>query len=312
MGERLRRPADRPGAGALPVRPRPGQRPAVRRRMAAAAAALQVPAAVEPAVPLQPGLLRAADRGGRRRRGGIPGAVPAAPAWRAGLAGDGRPRAAVPAEGKAPRHDVQRRRSAGRPAPCAGPEPAAHGDLRHPADARQGGDPDPQAGPARPRRRRPPAGLLDARPEGKPDQPAHRGRPRPPRRRHAGATRRAARNPGALVLGTGLPGVGPGQRAGAHPRAGARAYRPGATRHTSTDLHLLAGRIALEQGRLEDAGHALQAAEEAGIDSAQLAPFRAEVAFFQRRYRDIPRLLAGMPDDMLQRPPFAALARYWT
>ncbi|MEZ1354213.1 hypothetical protein, partial [Pseudomonas aeruginosa] len=23
-------------------------------------------------------------------------------------------------------------------------------------------------------------------------------------------------------------------------------------------------------------------------------------------------LLAGMPDDMLQRPPFAALARYWT
>ena len=87
------------------------------------------------------------------------------------------------------------------------------------------------AGPARPRRRRPPAGLLDARPEGKPDQPAHRGRPRPPRRRHAGATRRAARNPGALVLGTGLPGVGPGQRAGAHPRAGARAYRPGAARH---------------------------------------------------------------------------------
>ncbi|WP_121493825.1 tetratricopeptide repeat protein, partial [Pseudomonas aeruginosa] len=80
----------------------------------------------------------------------------------------------------------------------------------------------------------------------------------------------------------------------------------------SADLHLLAGRIALEQGRLEDAGRALQAAEEAGIDSAQLAPFRAEVAFFQRRYRDIPRLLAGMPDDMLQRPPFAALARYWT
>ncbi|EPZ4794420.1 hypothetical protein ACXNZO_003527, partial [Pseudomonas aeruginosa] len=38
----------------------------------------------------------------------------------------------------------------------------------------------------------------------------------------------------------------------------------------------------------------------------------SQVAFFQRRYRDIPRLLAGMPDDMLQRPPFAALARYWT
>lgn len=50
--------------------------------------------------------------------------------------------------------------------------------------------------------------------------------------RLAGATRRVARDPGALVLGTGLPGVGPGQRAGAHPRAGARAYRPGAARHT--------------------------------------------------------------------------------
>ncbi len=93
----------------------------------------------------------------------------------------------------------------------------------------------------------------------------------------------------------------------------AREHTDQALRGTpSADLHLLAGRIALEQGRLEDAGRALQAAEEAGIDSAQLAPFRAEVAFFQRRYRDIPRLLAGMPDDMLQRPPFAALARYWT
>ncbi|HHW2029438.1 TPA: HEAT repeat domain-containing protein [Pseudomonas aeruginosa] len=81
----------------------------------------------------------------------------------------------------------------------------------------------------------------------------------------------------------------------------AREHTDQALRGTpSADLHLLAGRIAL------------QAAEEAGIDSAQLAPFRAEVAFFQRRYRDIPRLLAGMPDDMLQRPPFAALARYWT
>ena len=95
---------------------------------------------------------------------------------------------------------------------------------------------------------------LDARPEGKPDQPAHRGRSAA-RRRHAGATRRAARNPGALVLGTGLPGLAQGSVL-EHILEQAREHTDQALRGTpSADLHLLAGRIALEQGRLEDAGH---------------------------------------------------------
>lgn len=76
-------------------------------------------------------------------------------------------------------------------------------------------------------------------------------------------------------------------------------------------LRVLAGRIALAQGRLERAEEQLRLAEESGITSEQLLPFRAELAFCQRRYAEIPGLLARLPAAMLQRPPFAALARYW-
>ncbi|MGZ0843230.1 HEAT repeat domain-containing protein, partial [Klebsiella pneumoniae subsp. pneumoniae] len=65
--------------------------------------------------------------------------------WRAGTGNWptwGWPRAAYWSTSSSRRASIPTRR----PAPCAGPEPAAHGDLRHPADARQGGDPDPQAG----------------------------------------------------------------------------------------------------------------------------------------------------------------------
>jgi hypothetical protein len=79
----------------------------------------------------------------------------------------------------------------------------------------------------------------------------------------------------------------------------------------SGELHLLAGRVAMEQGDLAEAAAQFDQAEAAGIDVAQLTPYRAEIAFLRRGYREIPQLLAGMPADMLQRPPFAALARYW-
>nr|MBO2509577.1 transporter [Gammaproteobacteria bacterium] len=79
----------------------------------------------------------------------------------------------------------------------------------------------------------------------------------------------------------------------------------------SAELHLLAGRIALEQGDLESAAAHLDDAEAAGAAAAQLAPYRAEIAFLRREYRAIPRLLGEIPSDLLQRPPLAALARYW-
>lgn len=77
------------------------------------------------------------------------------------------------------------------------------------------------------------------------------------------------------------------------------------------ELYLLAGRIALEQADLAGADAYLKQAEQAGVSSLQLLPFRAEIAFCQRRFADVPKHLAGLPSDMLKRPPFAALARYW-
>jgi len=77
------------------------------------------------------------------------------------------------------------------------------------------------------------------------------------------------------------------------------------------EMLLLLGRIALEQGDLEYASAALERAEQAGVLPEQLAAYRAEVAFLQRRFQRIPELLGAMPADMLQRSPFAEMARYW-
>ncbi|UTW06187.1 HEAT repeat domain-containing protein [Pseudomonas benzenivorans] len=77
------------------------------------------------------------------------------------------------------------------------------------------------------------------------------------------------------------------------------------------ESHLLAGRIALQQGLLEQAETHFQQAELAGVSPQKLVPFRAEMAFIQRRYEEIPAQLATLPEPLLQRPPFAELARYW-
>ncbi|HCV77466.1 HEAT repeat domain-containing protein [Pseudomonas oryzihabitans] len=77
------------------------------------------------------------------------------------------------------------------------------------------------------------------------------------------------------------------------------------------ELRILAGRIALEQGEPERALEFFQAAEAAGVPLAQLAPFRAEIAFLRRDYAVIPALLDSLPADLKKRPPFAALVKYW-
>ena len=77
------------------------------------------------------------------------------------------------------------------------------------------------------------------------------------------------------------------------------------------ELHLLAGRIALEMGALDSALTHLEAAEQAGIDASLLIPFHAEIAFRAGHYAQIPPLLAALPADLLRRPPFADLARCW-
>lgn len=75
--------------------------------------------------------------------------------------------------------------------------------------------------------------------------------------------------------------------------------------------YVLAGRIALEQSRLEAAKTYFDQAESVGVGAQMLAPFRAEIAFLEGRYEEVPQQLNRLSEDVLQRPPFAALAKYW-
>ncbi|MDP3848675.1 MAG: HEAT repeat domain-containing protein [Pseudomonas sp.] len=79
----------------------------------------------------------------------------------------------------------------------------------------------------------------------------------------------------------------------------------------SADDWLLAGRIALEQRRIDEADTAFAKAQNLGMEAAQVATYRAEVAFIRRRFADIPGWLAQLHTDDRQRLPFSALARYW-
>lgn len=77
------------------------------------------------------------------------------------------------------------------------------------------------------------------------------------------------------------------------------------------ELFLLAGRIALERSDNVRAEVLLRQAEANGMDSAQLVPFRAELAFEAGRYHEIRGLLASLPEKTRQRQPFAEWVRSW-
>ncbi len=92
----------------------------------------------------------------------------------------------------------------------------------------------------------------------------------------------------------------------------AREHTRQAIEHGSGgEAQLLAGRIAMEQGRLDEAEEHFQLAEQAGIGAEKLLPFRAELAFVQGRYQAVVAHLAALPAELRQRPPFAELAGYW-
>ncbi|MEH6669291.1 tetratricopeptide repeat protein [Halopseudomonas sp.] len=80
---------------------------------------------------------------------------------------------------------------------------------------------------------------------------------------------------------------------------------------SNPEVHLLAGRISLEQGDLNAARSFFKQAEAGGIRFEKIAPFLAEAAFAAGQYEEVPKLLARLPEHALARPPFAALARYW-
>lgn len=94
------------------------------------------------------------------------------------------------------------------------------------------------------------------------------------------------------------------QQASTHAEAGLQAGE-------GSELLLLAGRIALERNDLPLAVAHLYRAQASGLDESSVLPFHAEIAFRTGQYREIPGLLARLPEDMRQRPPFAALARCW-
>nr|WP_150304243.1 HEAT repeat domain-containing protein [Pseudomonas saliphila] len=80
---------------------------------------------------------------------------------------------------------------------------------------------------------------------------------------------------------------------------------------SNPELELLGARIALEQGLPQEARLFLRRAEQGGIAAEKLTPFRAEAAFLATEYAEVPGLLASLPSDVLRRPPFTDLARYW-
>lgn len=78
------------------------------------------------------------------------------------------------------------------------------------------------------------------------------------------------------------------------------------------ELQLLAGRIALERGDVALARACFHRAEEGGIGRSKVIPFIAEAAFLTGNYAEVRALVASLPPEARQRPPFAEIARYWS
>lgn len=74
---------------------------------------------------------------------------------------------------------------------------------------------------------------------------------------------------------------------------------------------MLAGRIALEQERTDDAERCFIRADALGIDITQLAGYRAEIAFIRHRFAEIPLWLSKLNPTTRRYLPFSALAKYW-
>lgn len=76
-------------------------------------------------------------------------------------------------------------------------------------------------------------------------------------------------------------------------------------------LSLLYVRILLAQAALEEASVALDEAAATGISASVLAPWRAELAFRQRRFAEIPALLAEDHRHVERGAALAEVRRWW-
>ena len=79
----------------------------------------------------------------------------------------------------------------------------------------------------------------------------------------------------------------------------------------NADLDLLAGRILMAQGQVEEARERLQHTVELGMNTSRVAPFLAEIAFMEQRYSDVALYLNAIPETLRNKPPLATAARYW-
>jgi len=79
----------------------------------------------------------------------------------------------------------------------------------------------------------------------------------------------------------------------------------------SSELRLLICRISLYRGDLEKARESIQAAVDAGADSARALPYQAELAFYSRDLKEVRRLLA-QEKALRLKPGIGPVARFWS
>lgn len=77
------------------------------------------------------------------------------------------------------------------------------------------------------------------------------------------------------------------------------------------ELMLLAGRVALKQGRSEFATLNFNQAIALGMEAQHVLPYLAEAAYLSGHYHQIPELLSQLPRNIRNRYPFVELVDYW-
>jgi hypothetical protein len=76
-------------------------------------------------------------------------------------------------------------------------------------------------------------------------------------------------------------------------------------------LSFLLGRMRAAQGNLEEASSWFDKAESQGLPHTVLISYRADLAFRQRRWDDVQRLLKQLPADSKKRLPMSAVVSFW-
>jgi polysaccharide biosynthesis protein PelE len=80
---------------------------------------------------------------------------------------------------------------------------------------------------------------------------------------------------------------------------------------TDAGLCFLYGRMRSAQGSLEEASALFDEAEALGLPRQALLPYRADVAFRQRRWDEVRTLLSGLSPESKKRMPLSAVVAYW-